>query len=213
MGSLILSEGGSAEQNARPHEFLVESMEKYRAILYIPLTGDPNYRSYYTSLDYIKSILEPLGVKEVTMWTDLYGRTLDELQSFSAIYFSGGSTFTLLNEIKNSGFDKILIRYLKAGGIIYGQSAGAIIFGSDVSHTPKEKDLTGYEPLNLIHNSRLWCHYDNTEDERLCAYSEDSNTPFIALPDGGAIHVTETYSQVISKKAYVFKGGKKTELI
>ncbi|WP_082234614.1 Type 1 glutamine amidotransferase-like domain-containing protein [Halobacillus massiliensis] len=209
MGDLILSGGGSSKQNLKVYEFLVETIEKNKPILYIPLAGDAKYRPHHMSLDYIKSILEHLGVKEVTMWTDLNHRTLDELKCFSAIYFSGGSTLTLLKTIKNSDFDNVLRQYYDWGGTIFGQSAGAIIFGSDVTHTTKEKGISGYNPLNLIHSNRLWCHYDHTDEELLCEYSKGEDNAFIALSDGGAIHVTESYRQVISKEAYKFKDGKK----
>ncbi|MCP3027705.1 Type 1 glutamine amidotransferase-like domain-containing protein [Halobacillus sp. A5] len=212
MGNLILSGGGSSNQNFKVYEFMINTIEKKEPILYIPLAGDADFRPHHTSLDFIKNIFEPLGVKEVTMWTDLNHKTLDELKCFSAIYFSGGSTLTLLKTIKDSGFAKVLRQYFNGGGTIFGQSAGAIIFGSDVTHTTKEIDISGYNPLNLIHNYRLWCHYDQIDEELLCEYSKDESTPFIALSDGGAIHVTKSYCQVITKKAYEFKDGKKKDL-
>ena len=212
MGNLILSGGGSSNQNFKVYEFMVNFIEKNEPILYIPLAGDATYRPHHTSLNYIKNIFEPLGVKEVTMWTDLKNKTLDDLKCFSAIYFSGGSTITLLKTIIDSGFAKVLRQYFNSGGTIFGQSAGAIIFGGVVTHTTKEKAISGYTPLNLIQNYSLWCHYDQIDEELLCEYSKDEGTPFIALSDGGAIHVTKSYCQVITKEAFEFKNGKKKDL-
>ncbi|WP_433746926.1 Type 1 glutamine amidotransferase-like domain-containing protein [Falsibacillus pallidus] len=210
MGNLILSGGGSFQQNLEVYKFLGTIIEKDKPVLYIPLAGDPNHRPYTESLDYIKSIFKPLGIKEVLMWTDLNQRTLGELKSFSAVYFSGGSTLTLLNAIKNSGFEKTLIEYFKDGGTIFGQSAGAIIFGSDVSHTTPEKRVEDYQPLNFIHNKGLWCHYENSDDKLLCEISKQYSIPLIALSDGAAIHVTETNCHVIAKEAFEFRDGRKT---
>ena len=207
MGNLILSGGGSSEQNHITHQFLVKTVGKDKPILYIPLAGDANYRPHYKSLEYIKSSLEPFGIKEVTMWTDLNLKTVEELKCFSAIYFSGGSTLTLLKSIKESDFDKVLIKYLKSGGTIFGQSAGAKIFGRGVFHTTTEK----YHSLNLL-KYRLWCHYHRTNDEELREQSIRKGDPIIAIADGGAIHVTDTGFQVISKEVYEFKDGERKVL-
>ncbi|TGB03605.1 Type 1 glutamine amidotransferase-like domain-containing protein [Halobacillus salinus] len=209
MGNLILSGGGNAEV----YEFLMKFIDKDKPILYIPLAGNEEYRPFQESLAYIKSIFLPLGVKEVTMWTDLHHRTLGDLERFSAVYFSGGSTLTLLRIIKETNFDKVLRQYFHGGGTIFGQSAGAIIFGSDVTHTTTEEEVSRYEPLNLVHNNRLWCHYDVHDEGLLRKYSKGEGDPFLALPDGGAVHVTERQCEVIRKVAYEFKDGRRKELI
>ncbi|WP_347551345.1 Type 1 glutamine amidotransferase-like domain-containing protein [Pseudalkalibacillus hwajinpoensis] len=186
MGNLILSGGGNVEQNFRVHDYFVKSIDKDKPLLYIPLAGDPGFRSYDTSLKYVQSIFNPLGIGTITMWTELKNKTLSELKHFSAVYFSGGCTLTLLKALKKSNFDKILIQFYESGGTIFGQSAGAIIFGSNISHTySRENILAESEPLNLIHNYRLWCHYNAQHDELIYEFSEDGRPPFIALTEGG----------------------------
>ncbi len=213
MGNLILSGGGNADQNSSVHNYFVNSIERDKPLLYIPLAGDPSFRSYGTSLKYVQSIFNPLGVDAITMWTELNNKSLSELKRFSAVYFSGGCTLTLLKALKKSNFDKILMQYYESGGTIFGQSAGAIIFGSHITHTnPKGENSAEYEPLNLIYNYRLWCHYDAREDKLIYQFSEDGGPPFLALPDGAAIRFSDNSMEIISKQAYEFKQGKKKTL-
>ncbi|WP_394174212.1 Type 1 glutamine amidotransferase-like domain-containing protein [Guptibacillus hwajinpoensis] len=206
MGRLILSGGGELEQNVEINRYFVQSIDADQPLLYIPLAGDSNYRSFESSLAYIQNMFLPLGIRKVTMWTDLNNKTIEEAQKFSAIYFSGGDPFTLLKIVRESGFDKILIQFYESGGTIYGQSAGAIIFGSNISHTlSKEDNSFDYEPLNLINPYRLWCHYDPSDDESIVELLKGNNSPFVALSEGGAICFSESNKWVISNPVYEFR--------
>jgi dipeptidase E len=99
---------------------------------------------------------------------DLKGKTEDELRSdlsdFHLIYVSGGNTFYLLNEMKKSGFDRVIKDLLNQGIIYVGSSAGSIVLGPDlnhlvtVDHPEVVKDLKIYDSLNLI-KLRLLPHY------------------------------------------------------
>ncbi|QHT47924.1 type 1 glutamine amidotransferase-like domain-containing protein [Bacillus sp. SB49] len=208
MGSLILSGGGSYEQNLDVYQFLVNKVDADKPILYIPLAGDAEHRSYQRSFDYIKSILMPLGVKEFVMWTDLADKKREDLTRFSAVYFSGGRSVTLLEVLKKSGFDEVIRQYYNDGGIIFGQSAGAILFGSDISYTTKQRQTNQYRPLQLLHGTRLWCHYVKEDDEFIYHHLNKENIPFIALADGGAIHVTKRRIEVIAEDVYEMRNNR-----
>ncbi|TKD69976.1 Type 1 glutamine amidotransferase-like domain-containing protein [Pseudalkalibacillus hwajinpoensis] len=213
MGTLILSGGGSIEQNAETNRYFVESIDKDKPLLYIPLAGDPQYRSYESSLAYVQSMFLSLGIREITLWSDLENKTIEEVKQFSAIYFSGGYTLTLLKAIRKSGFDEVLTQFYESGGTIYGQSAGAIIFGSNISHTLLKEDTSfDYAPLNLLNHYRLWCHYDSTDDELICELSKENDSPFIALTEGGAICFSNSNVKVLSKTVYKFKDCKKKNI-
>lgn len=50
------------------------------------------------------------------------------------IYVSGGNTFATLKKIKNSGFDKYIIKYVENGVTYIGGSCGAHIVTQNIEH-------------------------------------------------------------------------------
>lgn len=192
MGTLILSGGGNAEQTFEISQYFVQGIYNEKPLLYIPIAGDTEIRSYKSSLNYICSIFKPLGIKNITMWTDVKDKTIQELNQFSAVYISGGNTLSLLNDFKEALFDKMLLQYYKNGGTIYGQSAGAIIFGNSVSHTSSKNDnYDDCKGLNLVKNYSLWCHYSAEDDLSIKDYLMKGKKSFILLPEGSATLVNE----------------------
>jgi len=53
-------------------------------------------------------------------------------KTIETIYIGGGNTFKLLKELKESGFDKELLKFIKEGKPVYGGSAGALILGKNI---------------------------------------------------------------------------------
>lgn len=83
-----------------------------------------------------------------------------------AIYISGGNTFLTLRMLRACGFDRDIVRYVRAGVTYIGGSAGAHIASQDVSHvaafdTPPD-GMTDFRGLALF-DGVLVCHYT---DER-----------------------------------------------
>ncbi|MBU1644033.1 MAG: peptidase E [Nanoarchaeota archaeon] len=61
-----------------------------------------------------------------------------KLSASDLIYVAGGNCFVLLEEMRKSGFDKIIRKLLDDGVIYLGQSAGSSVMGSSI------------EPLQLM---------------------------------------------------------------
>jgi dipeptidase E len=104
----------------------------------------------------------------------------------------GGNTFKLLRDFRKSGFDKLLLKFHKAGGHIYGGSAGAIILGKTIAtakHADKnEVELTNLKGLNLAKNFAVWCHYQVKDRHNLEILSKDERISILALEESaGAI--------------------------
>lgn len=78
------------------------------------------------------------------------------------IYISGGNTFGIMKLIRDSGFDKAIVNYVRGGVLYIGGSAGAHIATMDISHVAKyDKDtfgLTDFAGLGL-YKGILICHY------------------------------------------------------
>ncbi|HEX6976849.1 MAG TPA: Type 1 glutamine amidotransferase-like domain-containing protein [Patescibacteria group bacterium] len=194
MKQLILSGGGDSKDSK---ELFVSLLPKDPEILYIPIAINADKHPYPECLAWIKSELAPFGVNKITMWTDLNNKKLDDLKKFSAIYIGGGNTYKLLNEFRKTGFYELLKNYIEKGGVIYGGSAGAIIFSKSIDpagvfgdvNEVGLKDTSGFDLLNGF---QLWCHYTPDDDEKIKKYIDNKNIKIIALSEESAIYVNDS---------------------
>ena len=134
------------------------------------------------------------------------------LAEYACIYIGGGNTYKLLAEIKASGaFDKIKDYLANHDGIVYGGSAGAIIFGYDLDscNTDDENDvgLADHTGFNLINGYSLLCHYTSRDKERtelskryLIELSKEK--PIYAIPEEDTIFVNDGNIEFIGTKPY-----------
>lgn len=70
------------------------------------------------------------------------------------LYISGGNTFATLKKIKDCGFDKEVIRYIKSGVVYIGGSCGAHIVTKSIEHLLNLDDnycnLSNFDALGLF---------------------------------------------------------------
>ena len=125
------------------------------------------------------------------------------LKNFAGIYISGGNTFKLLKEIKENKFNSKLKNFK---GVICGGSAGAIIFGKDISTasfgTESDKNLVNLKDLrglNLVSNYDLQCHYFPKEKLQVLNHMKKTKNPIIALPEDSGILVRGKEIKPINK--------------
>ena len=82
------------------------------------------------------------------------------------IYVGGGNTFATIKKLRDCGFDKELIRYMKSGVTYVGGSCGAHIVGQSIEHlTPFDENyvnLTDFRGLGLVDGIFI-VHYDAEE--------------------------------------------------
>lgn len=110
---------------------------------------------------------------------------LNTLKKFSSIYIGGGNTWNLIHELRDSKFINILIKYIKAGGQIYGGSAGAIIMGKKINTHDNEnkKCLRDTSGFNLLNNFSVACHFKDKQNNRFETWAIDNNLSIICLPE------------------------------
>ncbi|PZM83594.1 peptidase, partial [Candidatus Gracilibacteria bacterium] len=90
----------------------------------------------------------------------------ETIQKNDGIYISGGNTFFLLQELQNSGADKIIIDEVFNGKIYIGESAGSMIAGKNIEYAKKmddasvAKNLISQEALGLV-DFALVPHFGN----------------------------------------------------
>ncbi len=121
---------------------------------------------------------------------DIEGKTIEELKEFfkdkNAIHIDGGSTFYLLNAMKESNFDNLLVELLTQGKVFIGTSAGAAIMGptirssSGIPENPTEEMLKG---LNLM-PYMIQAHYTDDKKDEYKEKIKDLQVPVKIFRDG-----------------------------
>jgi dipeptidase E len=214
---LIMTGGGDSENFEEIDNHFINLLGEDPTLLYIPLAGD----DWEYGHERINSVFSTIEFNDIKMCTDLDELTWEFLSTFNAIYFDGGNTFQLMSYIRNTHVYELLHRFLHNGGVINGDSAGAIILGShlETAHmgeTPDENDsnLISYQGLNLLGNIAIHCHYDDKDDAEIINFSRTYGFPVLALHEESAVHINEKKITVIGrKKASLFNGALKTDIL
>lgn len=109
------------------------------------------------------------------------------------IYVSGGNTLKTLHRIRNSVFDKELVRYIKSGVTYIGGSAGAHIVTEDVLHVsgydPAPQGMSDFSGLGLFHGI-LICHYSEARKDLYDKLVSEGKKVY-ALTDDDSLVITE----------------------
>ena len=201
MPKLILS-GGTGKNNEEKLNSLFLKLVNNKPILYIPIARET--KNYSECYDWVTSVLKN---KKINMLVDFKLQKI-KLNDFGGVYIGGGNTFKLLKEIKENKFDKELAKFK---GIIFGGSAGAIIFGKNIEtaawgsikdeNKVKLKDLKG---LNLVNGYNIRAHFLKKEKNETGKFVKKTKTPIIALPEDSGVYVNNE-KVVPVNNVYIFK--------
>ena len=203
---MFLSGGGSGEDSRELDEEFIKKIDKDKPLLYIPLAREPPYES---CLDWIKSNFKIFQFNKFEMVKSLEELKNKKLKNYSGIYIGGGDTYKLLNDLRISGFLKVLSDYVKSGGIVYGGSAGAIIFGKNIStaNDKNEVKITDFKGLHKVGKFSIYCHYVDSEKEKVELYIKKNKNPVIALPEKTGITIDKDDVKVVgTEPVYIFDG-------
>ena len=207
---LILNGGGVGKQVESARKLLNSLIDNTRKILYIPLAWpDPTYNGCLEFMTGELSDVDKAGIDMVKTPEELMNKDFKE---YACLYIGGGNTYKLLNCLKVSGaFEKIKKYLLEEDGIVYGGSAGAIIFGKDLDscNTDDEnevglEDNSGFEMLN---GYSLLCHYTSRDAERTELSKKyllelSKTKPVYAIPEEDTIYVNDGVIQFLGDRPY-----------
>lgn len=216
---LFLCGGGSGEQTKSAVKKLNEIVDHNKPILYIPLAMKSS--KYDSCYEWITGELKSVDVPSIEMvrsTSELISKNLDD---YAAIFIGGGNTYKLLNDLKVSGAFERLKKYIENDGIVFGGSAGAIIFGECIDtckYSDKNEvnlhDQMGFNVFNFI---SLLCHFTNgsledTEINRKYLLELSKEEKIIALPEEDTIYYEDGYFEVIGDRPYyMFEEGNMVE--
>lgn len=215
---LIMTGGGESDHFKEIDQCFISLLNRDPYLLFIPLAGDPE--NFNDGLQRIQQTFSTIHFEKIEMCLDLSILDWEYLKKFDALYIDGGNTFTLMEEIRNTHFYELLHRFLHHGGVVNGDSAGAIILGShlETAHfgeTPDENEteVISYQGLNLIGPYAIHCHYQDSEKEEVQEFVSEFGFPVIALYENTAIALIDGELQVIGEAVATIFSHESVEVI
>lgn len=211
---------GDSEQTAEVNKLYTSLIDKDKPILYIPIAIDEC--KFPICIEWMKTQLNPYGINNIEMLTDIYSIDKYNLNNYSSIFIGGGNTYRLLYLLKDSGAFSIIKNYIENDGIVMGGSAGAIIFSQDIHCTDYADgnivNLTDTRGFNVIKGFDICCHYTNKDAERneyefkfISNYVANGNKVF-ALPEESSLFVEDDKLTVIGSRECTIFSTQKTIL-
>lgn len=212
-----MSGGGNEKQSFPLDKFFFDTLPKNGRFLYIPIALR-GHKLYSTAHLWMKNITELHERTDIQFETvdDPSKYNLEVIKEFDGIYIGGGNTWSLIQEIRESGFADVLIQYIEAGGQVYGGSAGAIIMGKRIdTHDDGNKiglqDVSGF---NLLNNFSVACHFKDEQNDRFKAWVSNHNLPIVCLPEETGLVIESGVALCVGTKPCViyFSNGTKKEV-
>lgn len=191
---LLLTSAGLTNEKVR--KFFVSQFGRLNNKTAGIITSGRNAEEQFYIDESIKE-LEDLGIKVVEFNIAKHDSFSDFLE-FDIYYVCGGNTFYILDRMRKTGVDKILIEAVKKGKFYVGVSAGSIMAGPDIEisgwkhggdrNDVNLKDLTGFKLVPYI----VTPHYADKYKEIIEEFQETrKGEPVIALTDDQAIFVED----------------------
>ena len=137
-----------------------------KRVTFIPTAAKVEKVNFFVKLG--KKALEKMGavVDELELSTATAEEIKTKIEKNDIIYVSGGNTFFLLQEMKRSGADQLIMQEISRGKPYIGESAGSIITSPDIEYikymdpVDKAPGLSDYSSLNLV-DFYILPHYNN----------------------------------------------------
>lgn len=208
---VFLCGGGAGIQTIEANKRLNEVIDHSKPCLYIPLAMEQE--QYAGCYEWIKDELKNVDIPYIEMVKSANELATKNMNDFGMIFIGGGNTFKLLSDLKISGAFEKIREYLNSEGVIFGGSAGAIIFGKDLEACKlddiNEVDLKEIDGFDILHGISILCHYTNQtveKDEKSKQYllKVSKHRKVVALPEEVTLFVNGEDIEVIGNRPYYF---------
>ncbi|AIZ15277.1 Type 1 glutamine amidotransferase-like domain-containing protein [Bifidobacterium catenulatum] len=177
-----------------------------KKVAFIPTASlHEGYTGYVGSA---RKLFKKLGasVTEIDISTEAYSTIQAVFEDADVIYFTGGNSFFLMDQLRKTETDELLKKELANGKLMIGESAGAIICAPTIQYIeqmdekPEDYSQEDNEGLDLI-DFYVLPHYLTAPfkkiTERIMADFSDLN--ICAINNHQAIIVNDEGSKVICK--------------
>ena len=118
-----------------------------KTVTFIPTAANVEKVTFYVGT--AQKAFKKLGIliDELDVSTASKEEMERKLRTNDYIYVSGGNTFFLLQELKRTGADQIILEQIDHGKIYIGESAGAIILSTHIAYANLMDDRSKAESL------------------------------------------------------------------
>lgn len=206
---VFLCGGGAGEQTVEANKRLNEVIDHTKPCLYIPLAMEAEM--YDSCYQWIAGELAKVQIPYIEMVRSGAELAKKNFSDYSVVFIGGGNTYKLLKELKECGAFEKLRTYLEQGGVAFGGSAGAIIFGEDLEacnlDDPNEVGLTDTAGMDVLKGVSLLCHFTSREKEEDARNKEylleiSKHRRVLALPEEVTLFVNDGVVEVIGERPY-----------
>lgn len=201
---LLISSGLEAIKDfvGRPPETL--------RMVFIPTAGNPDKDVWWIGKD--RDVLTRMGFRytELDIANTPTEQLTEILDEVDLVYVAGGYTYYLLEQMRNTGFDAVLAKFMERGGLYVGASAGALIAGPDIEPCSSLDDpkygpsLTSTKGLGLIDIVPM-PHYDMSERnsviDTIIAQYKDTYTVVPITDDEAILSDGTDWHKITSKRS------------
>lgn len=176
-----------------------------KRVAFIPTASiHEGYTGYVGSA---RTVFKKLGA-ELTEIEISTANDSDIMQVFDAadiIYFTGGNSFFLIDQLRKTGTDTLLKQQLEKGKLFIGESAGAIVCAPEISYIkkmnliPEDYSQSDYAGLGLI-NFYVLPHYLTAPFKKVTAdiMQSFSNIELCAINNAQALSVKDGVRKLVS---------------
>ncbi|GHV38031.1 putative peptidase Lmo0363 [Synergistales bacterium] len=119
-----------------------------KKVVFIPTASIPEKVVFYVDAD--KKSLTKLGlaIDELDVSSAPYDEMASRISDADYIFVEGGNTFFLLQELKRSGADKLIIEHINKGKLYIGASAGSMVVSKNIEYVKYMDDPAAAPDLN-----------------------------------------------------------------
>lgn len=113
---------------------LIKEEIENKKVAFIPTASlREGYTGYVGSA---RKLFKKLGaiVTEIDISTEAYSTIQSVFEDADVIYFTGGNSFFLIDQLRKTGTDELLKKELAKGKLMIGESAGAIICAPSIQY-------------------------------------------------------------------------------
>ena len=190
MNNIVLTSCGIRNEDFKDRFYRIVSKEeiKNKKVLYITTASDGEEDNDKSWMDEEYKTILDLGFNEPNITEYKIGNEIN-ICNFDIIYMMGGNTFYLLDVIRKTGFDKIIVDFINKGKIYIGSSAGSEILGNSIDvalgYDDNNVNMVDFTGLKIV--DALIVPHSNRKEEFISELKNKTKENVITLYDGDGI--------------------------
>ena len=185
---------------------LIEEEIENKKVVFIPTASiNEGYTGYVGSA---RKLFKKMGANltEIDISKEDFKTIEAVFEETDIIYFTGGNSFFLIDQLRKTGVDKLLKKELKKGKLMIGESAGSVICAPSISYIeimdekPEDYSQIDDNGLNLI-DFYVLPHYLTSPFKKITAtiLKKFSDLKICPINNHQAIMVNGKESKIIEK--------------